>query len=92
MTPFQTITNDSIDAQAATWFARNRNQPDRHCREQFNAWKAIPAHARAYAEFESLWAELGELQPRSKPAPCRCAGVRLLPWQRQQRCYAPCLH
>lgn len=69
MTPFQTITNDSIDAQAATWFARNRNQPDRHCREQFNAWKAIPAHARAYAEFESLWAELGELQPRSKPAP-----------------------
>ena len=69
MTPFQMTAHESIDAQAATWFARNRNQPDSNCREQFNSWKAVPAHARAYAEFESLWADLGELKQLNKPVP-----------------------
>ncbi|NBG93593.1 FecR domain-containing protein [Pseudomonas sp. 9.1(2019)] len=69
MTPFQMTAHESIDPQAATWFARNRNQPDSNCSEQFNSWKAVPAHARAYAEFESLWADLGELKQLNKPVP-----------------------
>lgn len=69
MSPFQSAAHDSIDAQAASWFARNRNRPDAQTRAQFDAWHAQPAHARAYAEFESLWADLGELQHRNKPLP-----------------------
>lgn len=58
---------DSIDEQAANWFARNRNALDHHTREQFNTWYASPAHAQAYAEFESLWADLGELEHINQP-------------------------
>lgn len=59
--------SDSIDAQAASWFARNRNDASRAERKAFAAWQAVPAHARAYAEFEQLWADLAQLQQLNKP-------------------------
>ncbi|WP_248749587.1 FecR domain-containing protein [Pseudomonas sp. MWU15-20650] len=59
--------SDSIDAQAASWFARNHNDTDRADRKAFAAWQATPAHARAYAEFEQLWADLAQLQQLNKP-------------------------
>lgn len=59
--------SDSIDAQAASWFARNRNDSGRAERRAFAAWQAEPAHARAYAEFEELWADLAQLQQLNKP-------------------------
>ncbi|MBU4630265.1 FecR domain-containing protein [Pseudomonas sp. BF61] len=61
--------HDCIDAQAASWFARNRNEGSTQERKAFAAWHAVPAHARAYAEFEQLWADLGELQQLNKPVP-----------------------
>lgn len=61
--------SDSIDAQAASWFARNRNAASRADRKAFAAWQAVPAHARAYAEFEQLWADLAQLQQLNKPLP-----------------------
>ena len=61
--------SDSIDAQAASWFARNRNEAGRADRKAFAAWQAQPAHARAYAEFEQLWADLVQLQQLNKPVP-----------------------
>ena len=67
MSPFHTADDDSVDEQAATWFARNRNSRGHDNREQFNAWHANPSHARAYAEFESLWADLGELEQINAP-------------------------
>lgn len=68
MSPSQPTLHDSLDEQAAHWFARNRNAPSRESREQFHIWHATPAHARAYQAFESLWADLGELEQVSKPA------------------------
>ena len=61
--------SDSIDAQAASWFARNRSDMGRADRRAFAAWQAEPAHARAYAEFEQLWADLAQLQQLNKPVP-----------------------
>lgn len=61
--------SDSIDAQAASWFARNGNEASRADRKAFAAWQAVPAHARAYAEFEQLWADLAQLQQLNKPMP-----------------------
>ncbi|OPA91655.1 iron dicitrate transport regulator FecR [Pseudomonas fluorescens] len=58
---------DSIDAQAAGWFARNRSEAGRADRKAFAVWQATPAHARAYAEFEQLWADLAQLQQLNKP-------------------------
>ncbi|WP_017737104.1 FecR domain-containing protein [Pseudomonas sp. CBZ-4] len=59
--------SDSIDAQAASWFARNHADTDRADRKAFAAWQTEPAHARAYAEFEQLWADLAQLQQLNKP-------------------------
>ena len=59
--------SDSIDAQAASWFARNRSEAGRADRKAFAAWQAEPAHACAYAEFEQLWADLAQLQQLNKP-------------------------
>lgn len=59
--------SDSIDAQAASWFARNRNDTNRTDRRAFATWQSVPAHARAYAEFEQLWADLAQLQQLNKP-------------------------
>ena len=69
MSPSHTAGDGSIDEQAANWFARNRNTLGPVSREQFNAWHANPSHARAYAEFESLWADLGELEQINSPVP-----------------------
>lgn len=63
------IDSDSIDAQAASWFARNRNDCDRDTRRAFEAWVAQPLHAQAYAEFEQLWADLAELKQLNRPVP-----------------------
>lgn len=59
--------SNAIDAQAASWFARNRSETGRADRKAFAAWQAEPAHARAYAEFEQLWADLAQLQQLNKP-------------------------
>lgn len=67
MSPFQTADNDSIDTQAANWFSRNRNDRSHASRDLFNTWLADPAHAQAYAEFEALWTELGELEALNAP-------------------------
>ena len=71
MTRFSGTHNDldseQIDAEAASWFARNRNDPDRATRKAFDAWVSEPAHARAYAEFEELWVDLAQLQQLSRP-------------------------
>ena len=69
MSPFHTAGHASIDEQAANWFTRNRNTRDQDNRDQFDAWHANPSHARAYAEFESLWADLGELEKINSPVP-----------------------
>ena len=69
MRPIQSDDYGSIEAEAASWFTRNRNRPDEQTRAQFDAWRADPAHARAYAEFESLWADLGELHHLNTPQP-----------------------
>ncbi|WP_025855353.1 FecR domain-containing protein [Pseudomonas sp. CHM02] len=59
--------SDAIDAQAASWFARNHNDAANADRKAFAAWQAEPAHARAYAEFEQLWADLAQLQQLNRP-------------------------
>lgn len=63
------LDSEQIDAQAASWFARNRNDPDRATRKAFESWVSEPAHARAYAEFEELWDDLAQLQQLSRPVP-----------------------
>ena len=70
---------DSVDAQAAHWFARNRNAPDRATRKAFARWLDEPAHARAYHEFEQLWVDLAELQQQAKPRPLTAR--KPLPWR-----------
>ncbi|MGY1446174.1 FecR family protein [Pseudomonas chlororaphis] len=60
---------DSIDAQAAGWFTRNRDDRSQATRDAFKMWFREPAHARAYAEFERLWADLAELEPLNQPTP-----------------------
>lgn len=69
--------SDAIDAQAASWFARNRNDANRADRKAFAAWQAVPAHARAYADFEQLWADLGQLQQLNKPVALPARNVSL---------------
>lgn len=69
MSPFHTSDTDSIDAQAALWFTRNRDAHNAPADPAFSTWHAVPAHARAYAEFEALWADLGELEHLNKPVP-----------------------
>ncbi|MFC3941693.1 iron dicitrate transport regulator FecR [Pseudomonas gingeri NCPPB 3146 = LMG 5327] len=73
------FAEDSIDAQAASWFARNRNAQDQAADKAFEAWRATPAHARAYAEFEALWADLAELQQLNRAVPL--APRRPSPWR-----------
>ncbi len=58
--------DNSVDAQAAAWFSRNRGANADP--QAFARWLATPAHAQAYAEFEALWGELGALQPTRQPA------------------------
>lgn len=69
MTSLHSIDNTGIDAEAASWFARNRNDNTEATRQQFSAWLSNPLHAQAYAEFQMLWADLGELKRLNTPAP-----------------------
>jgi transmembrane sensor len=62
-------TDDNIDAQAAAWFTRNRQDHDRTARQAFEQWLREPEHAKAYRAFEELWADLGELQQVNRPTP-----------------------
>lgn len=63
------LPDDSIDAQAAAWFTRNRQDQQPAARQAFEQWLREPAHARAYRSFEMLWADLGELQQMNRPTP-----------------------
>ncbi len=64
---------NSVEAQAASWFARNREQAP-GIDKDFEQWRATPAHAKAYAEFEALWADLAELSlPSRRHKPWRPA-------------------
>jgi len=69
---------NSVEAQAASWFARNREQAP-GIDKDFEQWRATPAHAKAYAEFEALWADLAELRQRNKPLPL--PSRRHKPWR-----------
>ncbi|QYX47389.1 FecR domain-containing protein [Pseudomonas tussilaginis] len=54
--------NRSVDAQAASWFTRNRNHPSRALRKDFALWLQTPEHAHAYTQFEQLWQDLAALK------------------------------
>lgn len=69
MTPIDDIEQSPIDAQAASWFTRNRNSPSRETRKAFALWLQTPEHARAYRQFEQLWDDLAALKQASKPVP-----------------------
>ncbi|WP_248799801.1 FecR family protein [Pseudomonas sp. MWU13-2105] len=62
-----TLDGNSIDAQAASWFARHRDAPEQPLDKAFEAWRATPEHAKAYAEFEALWADLAQLRQLNQP-------------------------
>ncbi len=53
------LPDDSIDAQAAAWFARNRQDQQPAERQAFESWLREPAHASAYRSFDVLWTDLG---------------------------------
>ncbi|PWB33327.1 iron dicitrate transport regulator FecR [Pseudomonas sp. SDI] len=76
------IDKRSVDAQAASWFSHNQNAPSRAARKAFEQWLETPEHARAYSQFEQLWADLAALKALNKPAP--------LP-QRQAKVWRPAL-
>lgn len=61
----------SVDAQAASWFTRNRNDRSRSTRKAFGQWLEHPAHARAYQQFEQLWDDLAALKELNKPVALR---------------------
>ena len=68
MTP-PDMDSRSVDAQAASWFTRNRNDRSRASRKAFAQWLEHPAHARAYQQFEQLWDDLAALKQLNKPVP-----------------------
>ncbi len=61
----------SLDAQAASWFTRNRNDHTRASRKAFAQWLEQPGHARAYQQFEELWDDLAALKALDKPVQLR---------------------
>jgi len=69
MTPIPEIDKRSIDAQAASWFTQNRNNPSRSARKDFAQWLQTPEHARAYTQFEQLWDDLAALKSLNQPVP-----------------------
>lgn len=49
---------DTVQQQAADWFARLRSDADAQTRADFAQWRAAdPAHAAAYARIEILWSD-----------------------------------
>ncbi|MBC7210390.1 MAG: chorismate-binding protein [Pseudomonas sp.] len=69
MTPTDELDPRPIDAQAASWFSRNRNQPSRQERKAFALWMQTPEHTRAYRQFEQLWDDLAALKQANRPVP-----------------------
>ncbi|QXH55701.1 FecR family protein [Pseudomonas maumuensis] len=69
MIPTDELDPRPIDAQAASWFSRNRNQPSREDRKAFAQWMQTPEHTRAYRQFEQLWDDLAALKQASRPLP-----------------------
>ncbi|PYB85117.1 MULTISPECIES: FecR domain-containing protein [Pseudomonas] len=69
MTPTDELDPRPIDAQAASWFSRNRNQPSRQDRKAFARWMQTPEHTRAYRQFEQLWDDLAALKQANRPVP-----------------------
>lgn len=69
MTPTDELDPRPIDAQAASWFSRNRNAPSRDDRKAFSRWMQTAEHARAYRQFEQLWDDLAALKQASRPLP-----------------------
>lgn len=66
MTPVQ---RGALLDEATEWFARLRGPTDADLNARFADWRdANLAHARAYAEVERLWHELGGLEPAREPA------------------------
>ncbi|MHC8291150.1 FecR family protein [Pseudomonas sp. XS1P51] len=65
------LPDDSIDAQAASWFVRNREDHGSANRKAFEQWLSVPEQARAYHAFEHLWADLAELRQLNKPVPLK---------------------
>lgn len=61
--------DDSIEAQAAVWFVRNREDRSSAQSQAFQQWLSEPEHAKAYHAFEHLWTDLAELQQLNKPVP-----------------------
>lgn len=61
----------SVDAQAASWFTRNRNERSRASRKAFAQWLEHPGNARAYHQFEQLWDDLAALKELNKPVQLR---------------------
>lgn len=57
----------AVDAQAASWFTRNRNDRSRATRKAFAQWLEHPGHAQAYQQFEQLWDDLAALKELNKP-------------------------
>ncbi len=60
------------DGAAVAWFARLRDSAASDAdRAAFAAWRAAPAHARAYAELERIWEGVGEAEPIGAARPPR---------------------
>ena len=69
MTLIDDIDPGPVDAQAASWFTRNCNNPSREARRAFAVWLQTPEHARAYRQFEQLWDDLAALKQARQPMP-----------------------
>ncbi|QXI39495.1 FecR family protein [Pseudomonas xantholysinigenes] len=69
MTPTDARDPRPIDAQAASWFSRNRNHPTRDERKAFSQWMQTAEHAHAYRQFEQLWDDLAALKQANRPLP-----------------------
>ncbi|MHC8310607.1 FecR family protein [Pseudomonas sp. GT1P32] len=63
------LPDDSIEAQAAVWFVRNREDHSDAHRKAFEQWLSVPEQAKAYHAFEHLWTDLAELRELNKPLP-----------------------
>lgn len=65
------MDSQSVDAQAASWFTRNRNDHSRATRKAFGQWLEQPGNAQAYQQFEQLWDDLAALRQLDKPVEFR---------------------
>ena len=56
------------DEEASAWFARMRGPDAERHRPAFEAWRADPANAAAYADAEEDWVAVGGLPPKDRIA------------------------